>query len=223
MGSRQSASLEESDGQVERTILANHAKELGLVNELLNAYLSGFSKIGSFTLSSQNELEYAWLLLVTRSFNSMRCAQMCLQKGYYTQAATLVRSAYEDWLICVDCQCNRETLDAVLRGKGRLGRGKLAYSQMAKRVSPDFEKVWRDNYGQLSTIAHPRERSLRILVDPKMRDLGLGGIYDEALFDGTCDAFVLVADKMLEFLARLLDNLLGPPAREWLKQTLPNA
>lgn len=208
MGSRESASLEESDGQVERTILANHRKELALITRLLEAYLSGFNRIGSFALSSENELEYAWLLLVTRSFNSMRCAQLCLEKGYYTQVAVLARSAYEDWLVCKDCQCNRQTLDAVLKGKGELGKGKLTFSEMAKRISPDFHnQVWLVNYGQLSEIAHPRKQSLRILVDPDTHDLGLGGIYDQALFDGTCDAFVFVADNMLEFLARFLDAL----------------
>jgi len=58
-------SLEEFEAKVKVTTLANHKKEINLVEKLLNHYLTGFNKLGKLTLSENNELEYAWLLLTT--------------------------------------------------------------------------------------------------------------------------------------------------------------
>ena len=73
------------------------------------------------------------------------------------------------------------------------------------------------NYGSLSTIAHPRERALRILVDPDTKNLRLGSSYDRTLFIGVCHALLRSAMIMLDFLAKVL----GTKALPWQKETYP--
>ncbi len=211
-------SLEEFEAQVKATTIAKHKEEISLVEKLLNHYLAGFRKINKFTPSEDNKLEHAWLLLTTRSFNSLRCAFDLLQKGYYSQAVMLIRTADEDWLTCRDCEVNQETLDALLSGKGELGKGRLRFSEMAKRISNEFyNKVWKVNYGQLSEIAHPRQFALKILTSLDTNELMLGGHFDDDLFVATCHALLRTAVGMTEFLVRLL----GDNAAQWQIETYP--
>jgi len=116
MSTEKGPSAEEAEVQVKATTVAKHGQELALVEKLLNAYLAGFNKLGKFTLSENNESEYAWLLLTTRSFNSLRCAFDLLKKGYYSQAIMLIRSVFEDWYTAKDCETNSKTRNALLRG-----------------------------------------------------------------------------------------------------------
>ena len=75
----------------------------------------------------------------------------------------LIRAVDEDWLICRDCEVNQGTLDALLKGEGKLRRGELSYLEMAKRISDEFyDKVWSDNYRQESEIAHASQMALKI-------------------------------------------------------------
>lgn len=211
-------SLEEFEAQVKAATVAKHKEEIGLIKKLLNHYLAGFGKIDKFTPTNDNKLEYAWLLLTTRSFNSLRCAFDLLQKGYYSQAMMLIRAADEDYLICRDCENNQKTLDALLKGSGQLRKEDLRYSEMAKRISDEFyDEVWKDSYGQESEIAHASHMALRILVDPDTNTLMLGGHHNNTLFVATCHNLLRVAVGMTEFMVRLLGN----NANEWQRETYP--
>lgn len=219
MASEVYPSLEEKEKQVKTDTAREHRDEINLVTKLLNAHMAGFEKLGAFTLSANNELEYAWLLLTTRSFNSLRCAFDLLQKGYYSQAMMLIRSADEDWLIGKDCEKNQETLAALLNGKGELGKGKLTFSEMAKRVEERMEisGAWKNIYGQLSTIAHARKQALMILINPKTKELRLGSHYDDGLFLASYQSFLAAA----LIIPELLHKLLGDNAKQWWEATFP--
>ena len=213
MTSEKPPSLEEEEAQVRRVTASQHQAELGLIEKLLNAYLAGFRSLGSFTPSDNNELEYAWLLLITRAFNSMRCAYDLLQRGYYSQTLTLVRSVNEDWLTCMDCLINRPTLEALLQG-----RKMPAYGDMAKRLEePESKKWWDHIYGEQSQLAHARRRALTVLVDPDTHTLRLGGHYDKDLFVASCYSLIPAAARMTEFLGRVL----GSRAQPWANESLP--
>lgn len=214
-----SSSLEEIEAQVRKETAEKHREEIGLVDDLLRCCLRGVSRVGSFTLSAENELQHAQLLLGTRSFNSLRCAFKMLTQGYYSQALTLVRSASEDILTALDCEKNASTLKAVLGGNAeRLGKGKLTYAEMAKRQGDKFYKAWRYNYGVLSEYAaHARKNSLKVLVDPETRTLRLGSHYDRELFIGACHALLAEAIKTADTIAKVL----GPKAEPWQRETWP--
>ncbi len=203
-----------------------HARELDIIARLLDAYLAGLEDLGHFTISEDNELQLAWLLLAARGFNSMRCAQTLLQTGYYAQALALLRSAGEDWLVAKDCENHRPTLDALLHERGRLGRKDLTLAKMAERVG--IGPVWISDYGSLSEFAHPRPLSLRASVEPNTNKLRLGPSYDEVLCLYCCEALLRGALLMMELVVRLLgskgaewDKLYGPVVCEagaWLAE-----
>ncbi len=216
MSTETRTSIEEFEAQVKATTIAKHEEEISLIENLLNQYLAGFRKIDKFTPSKDNKLEYAWLLLTTRSFNSLRCAFDLLQKGYYSQAMMLIRAVDEDWLICRDCEKNQKTLNALLKGSGRLRKNDLRYSEMAKRISHEFyDKVWAANYGQESEIAHASQMALKILIEPATNNLLLGGGYLDVLLIPTCHALLRSAVGMTEFLIKLL----GENALQWQRES----
>lgn len=217
MAQEASPSFQKTEAQVKAITAAKHMKEIKLVEKLINHYLAGFRALGKFTLNEDNELEYAWLLLTTRSFNSLRCAYDLLLKGYYSQAVMLICSVFEDWLIAKDCEKNQKTLDALLRGDDVFWKQEFHYSEMAKRQSEKFPEIWRGIYGTLSTIAHARQRALMILVDPETRELRLGSHYDNDLFLATYQSLLTAASIIPE----LLYKLLGDHATQWWTETLP--
>ena len=211
--------MEEIGDQVGKETAKKHGEEVRLTEDLLECCLRGVSRVGSFTRSAENELQYAQLLLVTRSFNSLHCAFKMLKQGYYSQTLTLVRSASEDVLTALDCEKNAATLKAILGGNAeRLGKGKLTYTEMAKRQGDKFYKAWQYNYGVLSEYAaHARKNSLKVLVDPETHTLRLGSHYDRELFIGACHALLAEAIKTADTIAKVL----VPKAQPWQRETWP--
>jgi len=216
MGKETWPSLEQGELQVKKITRAEKGYELNLVEQLLNCYLAGFRALSKKT-GRISALVLAQLLLVVRSFTSLRCAYDLLQKGYYSQAIMLIRSAEEDYLTCRDCEVSKATMDALLDGKGELGKGKLTFSEMAKRISPEFHKNWKTNYGQLSEIAHPRQLAMVIVANLRDKKPYLGGDYNENAFTGTCHQLLRSAVGMTEFVYKLL----GDRAAQWEKDIAP--
>lgn len=212
MASGELSSLEEVEAQVKKHSASRHQEELSLIKRLLNAYLDGFRRLDSFTPSDVNQLEYAWLLLTTRSFNSMRCAYDLLQRGYYSQAITLIRSVNEDWLTCNDCRNNQATLDALLKD-GKMPR----FVEMKDRLEEPLKQQWWDIHGEESQFAHARLRALKVLIDPETHMLALGGHYDRDLFIASCYSLLPATVRMTEFLALVL----GSKSELWAKRSLP--
>jgi hypothetical protein len=213
------ASIEKSDAKVKATTIAQQGKEVSLIIKLLNAYVAGFNKLGEFTLSENNELEYAWLLLTTRSFNSLQCAFDLLQKGYYSQALMYIRSVFEDWYTAKDCETNPKTLNALLQGDDYFRKQEGHFVEIAKRVEKRIEipGAWKTIYGSLSTIAHARKQALMILITPKIKELRLGGHYDKDLFLASYQSFLAAASIVPE----LLYKLLGDYATQWWIEIQP--
>jgi len=106
-------SLEEFELQVKNTTIANKKAELNIIENLLNLYLAGFRVLHEFKTGEVQRLELAWLLLIVRGFNSLRCAYDLLQKGYYSQAVILIRSAEEDYLTSRHWIMSTEAMDAI--------------------------------------------------------------------------------------------------------------
>lgn len=219
MNKQNKPNLEDVERDVKKRTTAEQADHLTIAVKSLNIYIRGFQELERITPSEENELEWARRLLCARAFNSLRCAYLLLQVGYYTQALTLVRSVMEDWLIALDCESNPPTLKALLKGKGRMPR----FEEMARRQGEAIRKLWRGldhsgegTYGLLSTFAHPRKRSLGALLD---RDKGLirnGGQYNADMFALTCYYLVTEASGFTEILARLVHST--KPASVWLKE-----
>jgi len=207
------SSLEEFELQVKNTTIANKKAELNIIENLLNLYLAGFRVLHEFKTGEVQRLELAWLLLIVRGFNSLRCAYDLLQKGYYSQALILIRSAEEDYLTSRHCEINQETVEALLAGKSRVTR----FRRMTKDISTEFCKKWDINYGQLSEIAHPRQLAMGMTANWKENKVNLGANYIEKHFIATCHALLRSAVGMTEFLTKLL----GKNALQWQTEGLP--
>ena len=175
--------LERIENEVAAATGANHARELVVVDGALNQFIIGFNDFSSRKGKPDNRLESARIFLAIRSFNSLRTARQTLERGYYQQAMTLVRMAMEDQLVAEDAEAYTPTLDALLDGNGKIGRGDLALTNMAERISPKAKEAWDSDYRFVSEYAaHPRERSLRGLIstDPEGQiNLQAGSNYDE--------------------------------------------
>ena len=206
-------SLEEFELKVKNTTITDKKAELDIIENLLNQYLAGFRVLHEFKTGEVRRLELAWLLLVVRGFNSLRCAYDLLQKEYYSQAVILIRAAEEDYLTCRHCEINQETVEALLAGKSGVSR----FRKMAKDISTEFCKNWDINYGQLSEIAHPRQLAMGMTANWRENKINLGANYIENHFIATCQALLRSAVGITEFLIKLL----GKNALQWQKESFP--
>ena len=176
-------SIDTMDDKTAATVRERHTRQFRAAEAALDHVLRGLSDFASRKGKPDNRLESASLFLATRSYNSLRTALQVLERGYYQQAMALVRMAQEDQLIALDAENYPKTLSALLDGDGKLGRGDLALTEMAKRVSPMVKDAWDHDYGALSMYgAHPRVGSLQGLVTVGTGEhlvLRSGGHYDE--------------------------------------------
>ena len=211
--------LDEVEEQIQAEILDREGTTVGVIEELLNQHLAGFMEIGTFTISEDNRLEQVWILLTNRAFNSLRWAFHLLKTGYYSQSMMLTRSAFEDWLACEDSKSHPETIEALLKGAGRVP----SPSTMAERLEEPLKGEWLGlpgvdgTYGLLSTFSHPRHQGLAALFAKGSMTMRLGPTWDENLFIVSADYLLLALMRMMEFIARL-----APSASTWQESAKPH-
>lgn len=216
MASEAPLTPEELERNTRAITAAKHGAELHLMVDLMNRYIAGLSTLGGFVPGENNDLEYARLLLVTRSFNSLLCAVDLLQKGFYSQAMTLIRSINEDWLTATDCENSPETLNALLDADVDFWSQDDQYAEMAKRVSRAFPQDWSTIRGSMCALACDCNVALKRLVNPDTNVLAVGSHYDTALFLVAYASMLRAAIIMLQYLDKLIDA--GSP---WHAETLP--
>ena len=200
-------SINQSDTQTAITVREKHARPLMVVEAGLETIASGLSEFEALKQRPDNPLEVARLFLATRSFKSLRVSVQVLERGYYQQAMTLVRMSMEDQLVVEDAENHPPTLDALLKGDGKLGRGDLSLAKMAERVSTDAKCAWDVDYGSLSEFAaHPRFGSIRGLVETGPQGqptLRFGGYYDELWVNNVLYHMLRQLALLIETVAKL--------------------
>ena len=203
------------ESQVKKVTRDSHQKEIELITNILNMYINGFNSINSFTYTQDNEKETAWLLLVVRSFHSMRCAIQLMLMGYYGQAISLLRTVTENFFICHDCIENPKAIEAILHNKYEIPSRKngLTFYEMAKRTGN--LQIYRNDYNHQSKVTHPSALSLGIIRDPKTNAINAAPSYSKILFLDCCEMMVRNALMMNEFMARLLSKLSETKAASW--------
>jgi len=209
------SSLEDLEYEVREHTRSQHKRELDLVVSVLDTYINGFNLIDSFIFTKDNEVETAWLLLVTRSFGSMRCAMQLMQTGYYGQATSLLRTVTEDWFICHDCTNNQKTIQAILYNKYEIPnrREGLTFYQMAERTGKLH--VYKDEYHHESKVTHPTALSLGMLRDPETGEIRAAPAYNEILFLYCCELMLRNAIGMTDFMERFLSKLSKEQVNSW--------
>jgi len=214
------------ESQVKRTTVRKHQKEISLMAELLNVYTNGLNQVHSFERTEDNDVQFAWLLIITRSLHSMRSAILLMLSGYYGPALALLRTVTEDWLVGKDCENYRPTLDALLYEKYRFGDEKLQlrYKDMAERVRvKDNVKdiVYQDDYRFQSKFTHAGRLSLAVIRDQKTDELRVTPSYDGLLFYSCCELLMRNSLRMNELMYKFLKSWSDETAGTWSRMVEP--
>lgn len=209
----------ETEHNVSSIIRASHDREFKAVDAALGEVLRGLEDFASRKQRIDDGLERARLLLATRSFNSLWNARQTLERGYYQQAFALVRMAMEDQLVALDIEKHPPTLDALLYGKGELGKGDLSFGNMAERLS--IKKMWDAEYGTASAYgAHTRFGSMQglAMLDSNGQSfLRAGSEYDKVMVK------VLLYQLLAELMNVLstIDKIVGTIGSDWAMGVAP--
>ena len=187
--------LVQVEAKVKQLTTRKHQREIALITELLNIYIKGFNLVTSFQRTEDNDVQYAWLLLIARSYHSMRSAVLLMLSGYYGSALTLLRTVTEDWLVGKDCEHYQPTLEAILYEKYKFGdkQLKLRYRDMANRVKVEDsvkDIVYPKDYRFQSKFTHTGRLSLEIMRDQKTNELRVAPCYDGLLFYCCCELLI---------------------------------
>ncbi len=169
--------------------------EIEIIVGLLNTFTDGFNRIGTFKKDDNNETEYIWLLLSIRCLNSMMCAYHLMYSGYYSQAATIIRSITEDILICMACRTDKSVRDYIFDRNAN----RPIYRLLAK--NNNAENVYA-MYKHQCKLAHSSSLSLGVLIDNG--NVKPAPVYDSMLFDYCLEAFILTSVMMAEYLGRVI-------------------
>jgi hypothetical protein len=207
----QAPSLVQIEAKVRQTTARKRQKEISLIAELLNIYTKGFNLVTSFQRTEDNDVPYAWLLLIARSFHSMRSAVLLMLNGYYDSALTLLRTVTEDWLVGKDCEHYQPTLDTLPHEKHRFGdrKLKLTYKDMAGRVRVEDDVkdiVYQEDYGFQSKFTHAGRQSLAIMRDQKTDELRVTPSYNGLLFYTCCELLMRNGLRMYELMYEFLKS-----------------
>ena len=190
-----------------RETMSKHGAEAEIMYGLLNTFIVGFNLVTSFTREEgKNDVTYALIFLVTHSFHSMLCSAKIMLKGYYSQAASIIRTSVEDWFICCDCKSNIKTLDAIINNSDRIpSRGELSFKQMAIRIKA--EKVYEQDYAHASKFSHPSSLGMAILNDLKTNLLRIAPTYEEGIFLDCAKLWIRNSLRMTEHMKYILDSI----------------
>ncbi len=148
-----------------------------------------------------------------------------LERGYYQQAASLIRIAMEEMLIAEDVEVCPKTLELLLHGdpndKVRLGRDDLSYGAMSARISPEAAEAWKRTYDAVSVYAtHPRSTGLQTLVTwdgENLPHLSLDSDYDRQQLAACIE---LVANESMNLIKTVV-QLLHDTGSDWKIRAYP--
>ena len=224
--SEKAPNLVQFEAKVKQATTRKHQKEISLITELLNIYTKAFNLVTSFKRTEDNDVSYAWLLLIARSYHSMRSAVLLIFSGYYDSALTLLRTVTEDWLVGKDCEHYRPTLDTLLYEKHRFGDKELQlrYIDMAKRVQAEDKVkdiVYTSDYRFQSKFTHAGRLSLAVMLDQKTNELRIVPCYDGLLFYCCCELLIRNSLRINELMYRFLESYSGEAVKNWSKMVEP--
>ena len=184
---------------------------------MLNVYLDGFSLIGSYKLEN-NEANWVWLLLITRSFHSIRSSIELIKKGYYVQAMALIRMITENYFICGNCTNNREIVEAIIKNKPNRPNGKTIFNYRSLASSMGSSVMYEKDYAFECQFAHCSHLSASVImkeIDEKNRELSVAPSYDELLFMTNCELLFKNGILMTRFLESFLSSLSHEKVSLW--------
>lgn len=205
------ATIEEGEREVQMAFRRDYGSQVELSVEYLEKLLDAWFSWQAVQPGTWVEVA---LSLWARSFDSTNCALLLLQRGYFVQAATLIRQLDEDWLMIAYLEQHPELAAEFYKDEGNFP----SFGSMAKALGSDVYDWWANDYGVLSRFSHPRGLAAR---SRKQGNLALiGPYYDKGIYGNfllvllrsqvrsTADIVKLVRKTGLkEWDARILNEL----------------
>ena len=193
-----------------------HAREVQLLVQSLNVFVSGFNNLPAFEINDENQAEYVWLCTSIRCFHSLRCALDLTLKGYYSQSLTLARTIIEDWFVSEAAKENEALQEWLINGQG----SEPNYYALAKH--PSRKNVYAQDYRFSSSFAHSSKRSFAVLHDPHTLQMVVAPAENDVLFMACIELLARSSLLMIERLLHLLTYANGTEkALDWAKENNP--
>ena len=205
--------------EILRRTQAENRTEVRLCDRFLDHLRNGFNLIESPFKSE--ELKRTILLLATLGYDSLRWSFELLMKGYYGQANTLARMAWESWLHGAYVLLYPERLEEWREFETRPRPVKMR-ELVAKRVARGGSVTKKQVrlglsklYSGYSEYSHPTDISLGVLVAKRGEELflRLGGEYDQTLYLQSVEMFCQASEVLFALLYVLL-----PDAKDYQTQ-----
>lgn len=147
--------LQELETRVSAEALSRDPESHGMVEASLNLFSEAIGQLAGLKASTEAEHVAYWM--VVSDFYSLVGAYRLLPAGYYRQAATLVRTALEDFLSCNYIWKHPQEASVWLQPNSKLIP---RFAEMRKHLGPPLSAKWKETYDLLCEFAHPRGRAL---------------------------------------------------------------
>ncbi len=162
---------EDRERAVHRQAWQYHSDDMSLADDLLSHLMRGFRELEA--VQSPNEAQGLTLLLVGGAANFLRSAHNLALDGYYVQALSLARNAYEYWLAATWLNASPQDA-AALRGESAdwpspsrmreaLAAALAQDASEHEHPEPALGQIFHD----LSRFAHPSAASVSGALDSK--------------------------------------------------------
>lgn len=162
---------EDRERAVHRQAVQYHSGELALADDLLSHLMRAFRELeGVKSLDDAQELT---LLLVGGAANFLRSAQNLALDGYYVQALSLVRNAYEYWLAGAWLNCLPQEATKLREESAEWPKPSDMSRTLAAALAEDpkeddaLEPVLGEMHHHLNEFTHPSFASVSGALDSK--------------------------------------------------------
>jgi hypothetical protein len=208
--------------QVQEYTVRKHSEEFELMASMLNLYLEGFSLIGNYKLDN-NEADWVLLLLLTRSFHSLRSSIELIKKGYYVQAIALIRIVTENYFICGNCKEHQYIVEAIIHNKPNRANGTTRFNYKSLASNMGSSIMYEKDYTFECEFAHCSNLSANVMtkeIDDKNRELSVAPSYNELMFMASCELLFKNGILMTRFLENILSDLSEEKVNVWRNKSV---
>jgi len=147
--------LQEIERRVSAEALRRDPESDAMVEAALNLFSEAIGQLASLKATTERDCVAYWM--VAGELYSLVGAYRLLPLGYYRQAASLIRTALEDFLSCSYIWKHPEKTKLWLQPKWNLIP---KFRKMHGDLGPELSDWWQGRYDMLCEFAHPRGRAL---------------------------------------------------------------
>jgi len=162
---------EDREHAVHRQAWQYHSDEVALADDLLSHLMQGFRELEA--VKSPDDAQELTLTLVGGAANFLRSAHNLALDGYYVQALSLARTAYEYWLAGAWLSCNPQDAPRLKQESADWPTPSRMREALAAALAQDAsehehpEPALGRIYHDLSRFAHPSAASVSGALDSK--------------------------------------------------------